>query len=58
MSLQHFQNPEEAINQEIFVCFRNHVQQHLNLFLKPHDDVTDGATLLEIWQASCTNLIQ
>jgi hypothetical protein len=58
VSLQHFQNPNEAINQEIFVCIRNRVWQRPNLFFKPCDDITHGANLLRIWQASCANLIQ
>jgi hypothetical protein len=48
VSLQHFQNPKEAINQEIFVCLHNRIWQRLNLFLKSRDNVVDGVALLRI----------
>jgi hypothetical protein len=57
MSLQHFQNPNKAINQEILVRLHNRVWQRLDLFTKSCSDFTDGASLPGIWQASCANLV-
>jgi hypothetical protein len=49
MFLQHLENTNEAINQEVFVHLRDHVRQSLDLCIKPCDDFVDGAPLPGIW---------
>jgi hypothetical protein len=49
VSLQHFQNSNEAINQEILVRLHDRVGQRLYLFIKPCNDFADGVALPGIW---------
>jgi hypothetical protein len=57
MSLEHFKNSDEAINQKILICLSNCVRQHPYFLIKQLDDFTDGAALSRIWQASHINLV-
>jgi hypothetical protein len=57
MPLQHFKNPDEAINQEVFMCLRNCAMQRFDFFIKPREHLTDDAILYRIRQALNTNFI-
>jgi hypothetical protein len=57
MLLQHLQNTNEIVYQEILVCLGNRIQQCLNLIGKPRGNLADGTTLFGIWQAHHANII-
>jgi hypothetical protein len=50
-------NLTSGLTQEASVTYGKPYEDY-HLFFKPRDDITDGPTLLGIWQASHANLIQ
>jgi hypothetical protein len=56
--IEHLENSNKTIDQEIFIRLRNCAWQSMDLHVKPRDDFTDGAFLPRLWQAPHTDLIQ